>query len=241
MRRSFLTLLSAFLCLALAGFADSAPDAVLEYVQARSQQEKLPFTVDVTINAAIPSLKKVGRLRATRQQAGQGRFNYESMQFEGDSLVKTKVIARYLRAELEAQRPEQKLATEITPASYQFRLKGRQKMEGRDALVFEVKPYKKGPGLFRGQIWIDEETRRPLKETGKLTKLPSVWVKEIAFTREYTVAEGLAVPSRITSEVRTRIVGTAQITVDFQNYRFSFPPAAQSSATLLPEPVAAQR
>ncbi len=208
----------SFVCLALAGLADSAPEAVLEYVQVRTQQENLPYTVDVTIRAAIPGLGKVGTLKATRNQAGQGRLNYEAMQFEGDSLVKTKVIARYLTAELEAQRPEQKLATAISPANYAFKLKARERIEDRDVLVFEVKPYRKRPGLFRGHIWIDEQTRRPLKEAGKLAKLPSVWVKEITFTREYTVADGLAVPSRITSEVKTRIVGTAYISVDFQNY-----------------------
>ncbi len=232
MRIRLLGLLSAVLCLGLTTLADSAPDAVLEYVQVRSQQEKLPYTVDVTISASIPSMGKVGILRATRHQGGQGTLNYESMQFEGDSLVKTNVIARYLTAELEAQRPEQKLATEISPLNYEFKLKGREKIAGRDTLVYEVKPFKKRPGLFRGQIWIDEETRQPVKESGKLAKLPSVWVKEIAFTREYVTADGFAVPSRITSEVKTRIVGKAQISVDFQNYRFPSNPQPAVADTL---------
>lgn len=232
MRQSFFGLLAVLLLSAGIVTAGSPSDAIWEYVQARSQQEKLPYTVDVTITAAIPSIGKVGRLRAIRHQAGQGRFNYDSMQFEGDSVIKTNVIARYLSAELEAQRPEEKLATQISPANYQFKLKGREPVEGREALVFEVKPYKKRPGLFRGQVWIDSETRQPLKETGKLAKLPSVWVKEISFTREYKLAQGVALPSCITSQVKTRIVGQALITVDFQNYRFPSEPEPQPAVAL---------
>jgi len=205
-------------------FAAGPPDsAVWEYVLARARQELIPYTVDVSIRAEIPSLKKVGSLHAVRHQAGLGRFNYESVQFEGDKIIKTNVIARYLSAELEAQRPEEKLATQISPANYEFKLKGREQVNGREVLVFQVKPRKKRQGLFHGQIWIDAETRQPLRESGKVAKLPSVWVKEIIFTREYTTANGVAVPERITSEVKTRIVGKAQISIEFHNYRFDLP------------------
>lgn len=212
--------------------AGSPPDPVLEYVQARAQQERVPFSVEVTITATIPSIKKVGTLRATRTQAAPGLFNYQAMAFEGDKLIKTNVIARYLSAELEAQRPEEKLATQISPLNYRFKLKDRKQLEGREVLVYEVKPHKRRPGLFQGQVWIDSETRQPLMETGKLTKLPSVWVKEITFTREYTQVNGIAVPLRIVSEVKTRIVGKAQITVEFDNYRFNAEPALQPVTVL---------
>jgi len=231
MKTTFRTLALIF-CLAFAGFAaEPAPDTVLEYVQARAQQENIPYTVDVTISASIPSMGKLGTLRATRHQGGHGKLNYEAMRFEGDSMVKTSVIARYLTAELESQRPEQRLATEISPNNYEFKLKGRDKVDGREALIYEVKPLKKRHGLFKGQIWIDAETRQPLKETGKLAKLPSVWVKEISFTREYSQTDGYAMPAKITSEVKTRIVGKAQISVEFANYRFSGPSPVQQTAS----------
>lgn len=217
--------------------ADSADDDIWQYVQARAMQENVPYTVDVSISATIPSLSRTGKFHAIKRKFDGSRFQYEQMQFEGDGLVKTNVIARYLSAELEAQRPEEKLATQISPANYEFKLKGHVHQDGREMLVFQVRPYKKRPGLFHGQIWIDRQTRLPVRETGKLAKLPSVWIKEVTFTRDYAVANGISVVSRITSEVRTRIVGKAQISVEFDNYHFdTVPEPVLTSLGLLPDP-----
>ncbi len=197
----------------------AAADPILDYIQARAQQDKTPYTVDVTITASVPSLGKMGTFHATRRQDPNGRFTYEAIQFEGDRLIKTNVIARYLTAEIEAQEPEEKMATQISPANYEFKLKSHEFVDGHEVLIYQVKPLKKRPGLFKGQIWIDAVTRQPLQEAGKLAKLPSIWLKEISFTREYTTAQGHAVPARIVSEIKTRIVGKAKVTVQFSNYR----------------------
>lgn len=238
MRNWLLAILAALVLTCGPAFAVAdANDDICQYLQARSLQESIPYTVDVSISATIPSLGRQGQFHAIKRQFDGSRFQYEQMEFEGDGLVKSKVIARYLQAELEAQRPEEKLATQITPANYEFKLRGRVREAGRDLLVFQVKPRKKRPGLFEGQIWIDSLTRQPVREAGKLAKLPSVWVKEINFTRDYIVTNGLAVVSRIASEVRTRIVGKAQITVAFDKYQFeAVPEPALTSLGLLPDP-----
>lgn len=208
------------LALALSGYAASPEAAVLEYVRAiRVQRGRAAYTVDVTISASLPALSKNGVLRAIKKHASE-HFTYESMLFQGDGLIKNNVIARYLSAEVETQRPEEKLATEISPLNYKFTPKGQEMVADREALVYEVKPLRRRSGLFRGRIWVDRQTSLPLKEQGKLDKLPSVWVKEIVFTREYTLEKGYAVPLRITSEVKTRLIGKSFINVEFGNYRF---------------------
>jgi len=202
-----------------AGNPSLVPAPIAGYVQARALEENVPYTVDVTITASVPSLKKVGTFQATRRQSPEGKFTYDAMNFIGDNLIKTTVIARYLTAEIEAQTPEEKMATQITPANYDFKLKGRERVNGREVLVYQVKPRKKRPGLFQGQIWIDAETRQPVQEAGKLAKLPSIWLKEINFKRIYTLVRGHAVPAQIVSEIKTRVVGKAHVAVDFANYR----------------------
>jgi hypothetical protein len=237
MRNWLLGILAALMLTCGPAFAvPDTDDDIWQYVQSRSVQENIPYTVDVSISASIPALGKEGHLHAIKHQFDGSRFQYEQMQFDGDGLVKTNVIARYLAAELEAQRPEEKLATQISPANYEFKLKGRVREAGRELLLFQVKPRKKRPGLFQGQIWIDSLTRQPVREAGKLAKLPSLWVKEISFTRDYIATNGLALVSRIVSEVRTRIVGKAQITVAFDKYQFpALPEPALTSLGLLPD------
>ncbi len=189
----------------------------------RVQRGRVAYLVDVTISASLPALHKSGVLRAVKKQLPAGGAAYQALLYNGDGLVKNNVIARYLSAELEARRPEEILATEISLLNYRFSLKGHDTVAGREALVYEVKPLRKRTGLFRGTVWLDRETALPLKEQGRLDKLPSVWLKEITFTREYELVNGYAVPLRIQSVVNTRIVGKAEINIDFGNYRFEEP------------------
>ena len=210
---------------------------VLEYVRAiRVQRGRANYTVDVSISAAVPSLSKKGILRAIKKQAPQGVMSYESMLFEGDGLIKTNVIARYLQAELATSRPEEKLATEISPLNYRFTLKGRDMIAGREALLHEVKPIRRGTGLFHGNVWLDRETLLPLREQGKIEKIPSVWVKEISFTRDYEFVHGYALPNHIISEVNTRIVGKSVINIDFANYHVQDDLTAASGQTVTGTP-----
>jgi len=193
---------------------------VLEYVRAiRVQRGRVSYTVDVTISASVPSLSKAGILKAVKKQSQEDKPSYEPVSFDGDGMIKTNIIARYLQAELDAQKPEEKLAVEISPLNYKFTPKGRSKLGGRDVLVYEVKPLRHHSGLFHGTVWLDPQTRLPLMESGKLEKLPSIWLKEITFTRVYDLFGGVSMPSSIHSEVKTRIVGRSLINIEFANYR----------------------
>jgi len=70
----------------------------------------------------IPKLKKEGRLHALRRISSLGRITYEMLKFDGDSTVKRQVIARYMEAEVEAQK-DPSPAMAITPQNYKFRYK----------------------------------------------------------------------------------------------------------------------
>jgi len=84
--------------------ANPADETVLEFVRAtRVQRGRVAYLVDVTISASLPALHKAGVLRAVKKQLPAGRAAYQTLLYNGDGLVKTNVIARYLSAELEAQ------------------------------------------------------------------------------------------------------------------------------------------
>ena len=76
------------------------------YCAAERSQEQLlkAASMDVEIDAALPQLKKQGKLHALRRISALGRITYEMLRFEGDGTVKSQVIARYLTAEAEAQK-----------------------------------------------------------------------------------------------------------------------------------------
>lgn len=192
--------------------------AILDkYMDAKQiQQAALRGThMEVDIDAQLPKLKKDGRLRALRMVSRLGKITYKALGFSGDNTVKQEVITRYLAAESEAR---ENGTISITPEHYKFRYAGGIEMNNQKLQVLEITPRKKAVGLFKGQLWIDTETGMPIRESGEFVKSPSVFLKKIAFVRDYEIRDGVALPYRIQTTVDTRIIGRAQLLIHFTNY-----------------------
>lgn len=197
-----------------------APDVIVEnYCLAMRGQAQAAraASMEVQIEASLPSLKKHGKLHALRHISAVGRITYRVLGFEGDNTVKNEVIARFLQAEIDTQN-QQAVSFAVTPENYKFQYKGRHPFEGRDVHVFQVTPKKKRENLFKGEIWIDAETFLRVKETGYMVKNPSIWVKKFVFTRQYEVRDGMSVPRFVEGRVDTRLVGAAELKMDFSNF-----------------------
>jgi hypothetical protein len=196
-----------------------APEAVVDTYTAisRQQGERLRgASMDVEIEANLPNLQKQGRLRALRRISRLGRITYEALRFEGDKSVKSNIIARYLAAETEAQSADQSLLA-ITPANYKFKFKGHSGEGENQIYIFQLTPRKKRVGLFKGELWIDAASCLPVRESGRLVKTPSIFLKRVEFVREYYIRGGVAVPLQIASRLETRLVGRAEVTVHYRN------------------------
>jgi hypothetical protein len=200
---------------------DSGQDPKLaivdQYVEAtRVQQEVLRGAqMEVDIDAKLPRLAKRGTLRALRKISQLGQITYKALGFSGDNTVKQEVITRYLAAESEA-RDNGTIA--INQINYKFRYSGRIVQGGRTLQIMELTPRKKAVGLFKGELWIDAQTGMPVRESGQFVKTPSVFLKKIAFVRDYELRDGVAFPSHIESTVDTRIVGRAELDIHFMNF-----------------------
>jgi hypothetical protein len=180
------------------------------------QQEKMRgLQMDVNIDAKIPSLKEHGTMQALRVVSHLGQILYQHMDFVGDQRIKKDVIARYLEAETEARDSG---AIAINPTNYKFQLKGRLTQSEQLIYIFKLTPKKKKQGLFKGELWLDSATGMPVREAGELVKTPSIFLKKVVFVRDYLIKDGVALPSHIQSTVDTRVVGRAELSIDFTNY-----------------------
>jgi hypothetical protein len=188
-----------------------------KYVDAtRVQEESLRgLQMEVNIDAKLPKLEKHGKLRALRKISLLGKITYKALGFSGDNTVKQEVITRYLAAESSAR---ENGTIAITPANYKFRYAGRLIQHGVTTQILEVTPRKKAVGLFKGQIWIDAASGMPVREIGQFVKTPSVFLKKIAFVRDYEIRNGISFPSHIQSTVDTRVVGRAELEISFSNF-----------------------
>jgi hypothetical protein len=189
-------------------------------------------SMEVEIEASLPQLKKQGRLHALRRISQLGRITYEMLRFEGDSSVKSQVIARYLAADMQTQ-AENDPGLALTTANYKFQYKRVETGDnGRPVYVFHLTPKKKRVGTFRGDLWLDAETCLPVRESGRLAKNPSIFVKRIDFVREYDIQDGLAIPRQIQSTTETRLVGRAELTVRFHDVALAASPSVSAGSGL---------
>jgi len=198
--------------------SDPVQEAIVnKYVTATQEQQSAlrGASMEVNIAAEVPKLQSKGKLQALRSISKLGKVTYHALGFSGDTRIKNDVIAKYLSAETQAPAGPD---IAITPQNYKFKFKGLQNHDGRDMYVFQLSPKHKRIGLFKGELWIDQQTCMPIRESGRFVKSPSIFLKKIEFTRTYEVKDGVSVPHHIESKVETRIFGPVNVNVDFTNF-----------------------
>jgi hypothetical protein len=173
--------------------------------------------MEVEIGAELPKLEKASRLSALRRISCGGQLTYTVLSSSGDLRVKREVINRYLTAESQARDAG---GTSITPANYEFRLKATLGHQGQRVQIFRIKPRRKAVGLFKGELWLDEETGMPLREDGQFVKVPSIFLKSIRFVRTYQIRGGISIPNSIESTLDTRLMGRVNLSVHFHNLTY---------------------
>jgi hypothetical protein len=187
------------------------------YIEAtRTQQDVMRgVQMEVDIDAKLPKLEKSGTMRVLRSISKLGQITFKSLGFSGDNTIKKEVISRYLAAESDARNSGE---IAITPANYKFHYKGVTDDAGRQVATFQITPKKKKVGLFKGELWLDTATGMPVRESGRFVKNPSVFLKKIQFVRDYEIRDGIAFPKHIESTVDTRLVGRAELNIEFSNF-----------------------
>jgi hypothetical protein len=199
-------------------------EIVSRYLSATKSAESTlrGMQMDVDIAASMPNLKKQGRLHALRSISMLGAVTYRALKFTGDNMIKKEVIAKFLS--IENQPHDGSVA--ITPANYKFKYKGLATRDGRTVYLLHLSPKRKAVGLFKGELWVDASNYLPIRESGRWVKNPSIFLKRVDFVREYEIHDGVAVPHHIETIVKLRIVGKAELSVNYSNY--SKPAAADN-------------
>jgi hypothetical protein len=174
--------------------------------------------MEVLMEGRIVKLKKEGKMSALKRVSSVGRVSWKLLGFWGDDTVKKEVMARYMQADQEASAGTNKNGDiSITPDNYKLKYKGLNDRDGRPVHIFELKPKHKRVGLFKGELWLQPETCLPVREVGRLVKNPSIFIKRMEFVRDYEIRDGVAYLKRMESHTDTRIVGRADLNIEYAN------------------------
>jgi len=183
--------------------------------------------MDVAFIAQLPRLRKEGSLQARRMVGTGGEVVYSDVRAQGDTTIRKDVIARFMSAETEnALRSGDDIS--LSPKNYKFKYKGLQTKESREVYVYELNPRKKRVGLFKGELWLDPATYLPVRESGKMVKSPSIFLKKVEFTRDYDIRDGVSVPRETRTAIETRFWGQADLAIHYSNFEWTA--RAQSNA-----------
>ena len=199
-----------------------APELALQFVQkhAQWQNEALTGVTDeVEVDAQLPDTAQKGDFRLIREYASPNALSYTPVAFTGDDFVKHNVITKLLQSEVDHVQKGEGAATALSNQNYKFSYKGSEKLEGRDVHVFQVKPRKKVPGLFKGKIYVDAFTGSLRRAEGTMVKSPSLFIKNIEFVQDYDDVSGFNFPVRMHSTAKTRVVGRAIVNIFHRNYQ----------------------
>lgn len=213
-----LTVLATWPALSSEPRVKNDPAGVLERYLAWSESHRTQHragSVEIDIEASLPSLNKSGRMHALKHKVGPEKVTFEVLSFTGDRVIKTEVIARYLTAELKSQESGKRRSLSINEENYTFVHRATHGSGDWRLHLFELRPRETRVGLYHGWLWVEAETGLPVRESGRFVKNPSVFVKRVEFLRDYELRDGEAVPVRIESAIDTRLVGTAQLSVSF--------------------------
>jgi len=201
--------------LAPAASVNDAPSAnrVLDrYLGGREVSGPAPGeTVSFEIDASLPKLKKHGIMSGLRGITAAGRVAFSQLHFVGDEIIQTAVIAKFLTAQAKEVGSAGDLA--IDAHNYRFHYKGEGDYDGRPVAVFSTEPRKRRAGLFKGELWLDRETSRPLREWGEFVKSPSIFLRNIYFVCDYTPDAAESHPRRIILRLNAAFAGPAELTM----------------------------
>lgn len=199
-----------------------SPDlALLTYEHRAAEQaaDLAAYSAVTVIRAELPETAQQGEFELQRRFEAPHTLQFTPVHFTGDGFVKNNVITRLLQSEVDHVQKDDPALTAIGRANYKFSYKGASRIGDRLVHVFQIKPHKKRPGLFKGRIYLDMHTGTLVRAEGSVVKSPSFFVKHIDFLQEYADVLSFTLPVHVHSEAKARIVGKTIVDITHRDYQ----------------------
>jgi len=185
------------------------------------------------IRAELPDTSQRGEYEVQKTFIAPRTLRFKPIRFVGDTFVKLNIIARLLQSEVDHMSKDDVAQTAISAANYRVSYKGEIDIRNHPVHVFQVKPHKKRPGLFKGRIYLDAHTGTLLRAEGRIVKSPSHFVKHVEFVEDYADIDSFTLPVHIHSEARAFLVG--RVIIDITHFYYQpVPPEIEALLLKLP-------
>jgi len=147
---------------------------------------------------------------------------------EGSGTLAKQVFGRMMDGEKESVQPEGRRRSAMTSENYQFRLVGRELLNGRPAYKLAITPKREDTFLVEGHIWVDAADFAVVRGQGRAVKRPSFWTRSILLTRTFKKVGPFWLPHRTESTNEVLLFGTTWVTIENGDYRVRLKPGANA-------------
>lgn len=186
---------------------------------ARQATELQGYTVTTLITVELPDMLQRGEFELQRVYVAPKTLQFTPVRFTGDNFVKTNVISRLLRAEVDNLRDPQ-FTTAVNRTNYRISYKGTTQIDGRLVYAYQLKPRKRRVGLFEGRMFLDAFSGSLVRNEGRLVRNPSLILKRVDFAQDYMDIDGFTFLKHAHSVASTRLIGRTTVDIYHSNYRF---------------------
>jgi hypothetical protein len=142
----------------------------------------------------------------------------------GAESMHRRVFDKLLKAEAEASREQ--ASNRIDRSNYDFALAGQQILRGRRTYVLELRPKEKKKYLVEGNIWVDAQDFQVVRLEGRPAASLSFWVGRPQLTFDYDKVDGHWMTTRNRTFAKSRLMGSTELTIEFQRYDLGGKPRA---------------
>ncbi len=227
---------AAVLCLAIcwtvpapaggqvAGTAPAPPPLTVEQIAAQLQRttDNRLLTLRSYESLRVMTLSYKGRLAdKTASETVQmtytapGSKQFVILSASGSPLLRDSVFQRAMDSEQEAAGRSD---THMTPANYDMKLLGTERLPEGQCYVLSVAPRHKNRFTYRGKIWVQSTDFAVVRIEAEPVETPSFWVKNGSFQAVYSKVGGFWLPQRMVSNSHIRLGGDATLTIQYGPY-----------------------
>ena len=199
-----------------------APELALAAYQNHAAQQAVAlgsYSAVTVVRAELPDSAQQGEFELQRKFEAPHTLQFTPVHYTGDGFVKNNVITRLLQTEVDHVQKDDPSQTAINLANYKFSYRGLSRVNDRAVHVYQVKPHKKRPGLFKGRVYLDAHNGSLVRVEGSVVKSPSFFVKHIDFWQDYTDVQSFTLPVHIHSVAKARIVGRTIVDIVHRDYQ----------------------
>jgi hypothetical protein len=147
----------------------------------------------------------------------------------GSKVLTDRVIKKLIEEEKSAFQPENQQRTALNEINYAFVLNGCEMTERGPEYVLEVDPKEKSKYLYKGKIWVDAIDFAVRKIEAEPAKNPSFLIKQTKIEQQYKKVDQFWLPASNHSVSSVRLGGHANLTILYDNYRWTDPASLRSS------------